>query len=133
MPPHKLLFYSDLFVIDLSLVRPLFTRERSFAGLGPAICGIHSPSTHSPKMKRPISSPSCFTSFGSAEARKGFLLFLLRFDALLEQFDQNAIIAETTLLSDALDLFGEARENRGPAGTPPAGCLGPSRKGRAQG
>jgi hypothetical protein len=50
-----------------------------------SICGIHSP-----KMKRPHSSPSSFPSFGSAAARKRsgksekrllFFLFLLRFQA----------------------------------------------------
>ena len=71
---------------------------------------------YSPKMKRPISSPSCFASFGSAAARKrsasakkGFLFLLLRFQALLNQLDKHSIVAKAPFLGYTLDLLGQPR------------------------
>lgn len=43
------------------------------------------------------------------QCEKCFLFFLLRFQALLDQFDQHAIVAKASLLGDTLDLLGQPR------------------------
>ena len=54
--------------------------------------------------------------FGGAEAfgqiEKRFLFFLLRFDAFLDELDQNTVVAEATALGHAAHLFGDLRRKR---------------------
>jgi len=42
------------------------------------------------------------------QGEEGFFLFLLRFQALFDQFDQHAIVAETPFSGDTLDLLGQS-------------------------
>ena len=56
------------------------------------------------------------------ESEEGLLFFLLRFDALLNQFDQYAVVAEAPLSGDAFDLFCQARGKGYASSNLLAGC-----------
>ena len=71
---------------------------------------------YSPNTKRPSSSPNRFTSFGCPDAPKAVrqfkerLLFLLAgFNAQLNEFDQNAVIAQTPAIRNPFNLLGHGR------------------------
>lgn len=49
----------------------------------------------------------CSKAFSKSE--KSSLLFLLCFEALLDQFDQHTVVAETPFPGDAIDLLGQPR------------------------
>src|SRR5579863_1791279 len=52
----------------------------------------------------------CAEAFCKRE--EGYFFFLLGFKALLDQFDQHAVVAQTTFLRDAFDLLGQSSGER---------------------
>ncbi len=68
---------------------------------------------YSPNTKRPSSSPNRFTSSGCPDARKRSAssknAFSVGFNAQLNEFDQNAVIAQTPAIRNPFNLFGHGR------------------------